>query len=120
MAGPLSLMGVYTKRCNARWSEAQQWEAPHVYSLGGFSAAASGGQASAFRKSALKMLREGRFAIQVLLGEDYVSMTSGRGTPLSLWSADPWALGSMVLPAKVREHHREEGTTSDFLFHTLY
>ena len=107
MDKPLCLMGMFAKRCNSRWTEAQQWESPHVYNLNGFSSAAGGGQANAFRKAVVSFLQEGRFALQVMVTDDYIRMAgdnpSTRGaSPISLWSAEPWSLIGSVMPAKVR------------------
>jgi hypothetical protein len=100
-------MGMFTKRSNSRWTESQLWEVPHVYNLNGFSAAAGGGQANAFRKLVISQLQAGKFALQVMVTDDYIRMASDSAAthappPISLWSADPWNLISSVMPAKVR------------------
>ncbi|GAX76181.1 hypothetical protein CEUSTIGMA_g3625.t1 [Chlamydomonas eustigma] len=103
------LMSMFTKRCNAKWPESQKWDLPHVYNVTGFGMAAGGGQANMYRKSVVQMLKEGRYALQVLVGDDYIQMKELRGTPVSLWSSDPWSLISMVQPAKVSSLERVQG-----------
>ncbi|GAX84468.1 hypothetical protein CEUSTIGMA_g11888.t1 [Chlamydomonas eustigma] len=105
---PLQLMTMFAKRCNSKWTEAQQWDAPHVHSLSGFGISAGGGQVAVYRKTVLQMLKQGEFAVQVLVGEDYIKIKENQ-RPVSLWSSDPWTLLSMVMPAKVASLERVQG-----------
>ncbi len=106
---PKMLMSMFTKRGNARWTETQQFEPAHAYSIAGYAAAAGGGQAPVYRKAAAENLRAGAYAIQVMLGDNYLQMETVSGHATSLWSADPWELLKVVFPAKVASLERVQG-----------
>ncbi|EFJ40761.1 hypothetical protein VOLCADRAFT_99345 [Volvox carteri f. nagariensis] len=76
------------------------WEPPHVYDGTRFSASVGAAQASVFRAEVATMLRAGRMAVQVLAGEEYITMGDGQQQQ-ALWDADPWDLIATTFPAKV-------------------
>jgi len=108
MEKPLRMMHMYANRCNARWPEHQQWDAPHVHAPATFSSSVSGGQATAFRVEVVNQLKAGKYAIQVMVGDDYVRMSEVR-EPFCLWSADPWKIIQEAAPVRAESLDRVEG-----------
>ena len=104
-AGPL--LSVFAHRGNVLPLKEGKWGGPVVHQASNFSRVAKGGVAEQYRKTVATKLNEGRFAIQVMMGEDFLTNIDGQTT--SLWSVDPWKQLETVFPARVASLERVEG-----------
>ncbi|KAL6752576.1 hypothetical protein V8C86DRAFT_2751570 [Haematococcus lacustris] len=121
------LLGMYVNRVNGAWAEAQTFGPPHVTSITESTAFMKSDHYSLYKADAMRQLRSGCLAIQVMAAEDYLSVPAAKslalGTPLSqgssssrtgglqqdLWTADPWELVDSCRPGIMPPTDRIEG-----------
>ncbi|KAL6753838.1 hypothetical protein V8C86DRAFT_421959 [Haematococcus lacustris] len=121
------LLGMYVNRVNGAWAEAQTFGPPHVTSITESTAFMKSDHYSLYKADAMRQLRSGCLAIQVMAAEDYLLVPAAKslalGTPLSqggsssrtgglqqdLWTADPWELVDSCRPGIMPPTDRIEG-----------
>jgi hypothetical protein len=101
------LLSVFANRVNVLPQAQGQWSSPVVHQTVNFNRAAKAGLADQYRKLVATKLKEGRYAIQVMMGEDFLLDTSGKA--VSLWEIDPWVQFEPVFPARVDSLEHVEG-----------
>ncbi|KAL6758039.1 hypothetical protein V8C86DRAFT_2610261 [Haematococcus lacustris] len=86
-------------RANCEWADRRDWKAPHIDDTPSMPSWAEHPQHLQYHSEALRLMRLGSVAVQVLADSDAVLLPSGELQ--DLWSADPWLLAAICAPDAV-------------------
>uniref|UniRef100_A0A7S3VS70 Uncharacterized protein n=1 Tax=Dunaliella tertiolecta TaxID=3047 RepID=A0A7S3VS70_DUNTE len=128
------MLSMFVNRANGGWTEAQKWEPPDVASSGDVLTWTKTDQFAIYKADAIRQLRLGQIAVQLMVGEDALSVPQSQSAGLhippghkrapvpnsptssqpqsvmqDLWTSDPWELIDQCRPTVRTAIHRLEG-----------
>ncbi|KAJ9523993.1 hypothetical protein QJQ45_022360 [Haematococcus lacustris] len=95
----VTAMEACVTRANCEWADRRDWKAPHIDDTPSMPSWAEHPQHLQYHSEALRLMRLGSVAVQVLADSDAVLLPSGELQ--DLWSADPWLLAAICAPDAV-------------------
>lgn len=105
------LLSVFANRGNSLAATnitSNKWNGPMIHNSANFARAAKAGLAELYKKDVITKLRNGCYAMQIMLGDNYLHIHNSMNAP-SLWSVDPWMPLKDVFPARVASLERVQG-----------